>query len=216
MDVAEYLATVANQFAAELRPVLDIKGVTANSALLGSYTEAAVTRLVRRIVSPMHVCTGAVLDYPLPAVLRQLDLVIWAPFPAPAVFEVEGFGLVPRSSAFGVIEVKRSNYSGVDDRLQEFFDDVDARRIVSDPHGPIADYRASSPGLAIVSRLEAPPSAKLEAWLEARRVVAIFDGVGGETRVRPHDVLTLINFLHYVTWRYRVQASGPNYPQIPV
>ncbi len=214
MDVAEYLSTVASQFAAELQPVLAMKGVTANSDLLGRYTEAAVTRLVRRIVSPMHVCTGEVLDYPLPPVLRQLDLVIWAPFPAPAVFEVEGFGLVPRSSAFGVIEVKRSNYSGVDDRLQEFFEDVDARRIVSDQGGPVADYRAASPGLAVISRLEAAPSGRLKAWLEARRVVAIFEGDGDDTRVRPGDVLALINFLHYVTWRYRVQASGPNYPQI--
>jgi len=45
--------------------------------------------------------------------------VIWAPFPAPAIFDVEDFGIVPRSSAFGVMEVKKSNYARTDKELEE-------------------------------------------------------------------------------------------------
>src|SRR5689334_25424488 len=99
MDLSNYLQAVANQLVNELTPILDVKGVTSNSELLGAYTEAAVRNLVHRIVQPMRVCTGAVLDHPVPRVLRQIDLIIWAPFPVPAIFEIDGFGLVPKSSA---------------------------------------------------------------------------------------------------------------------
>src|SRR5262245_2674156 len=101
MEVKQYLDTVAAQLVNELNPILEIKAVTKNTDLLGKYTEAALRSLVHRIVQPMRLSTGAVLDYPLPIPLRQLDMIIWAPFPAPALFEVEGFGLVPKSSAFG-------------------------------------------------------------------------------------------------------------------
>jgi hypothetical protein len=161
----------------------------------------------------MRVCTGVVLDHPIPIPLRQIDLIIWAPFPAPALFDVEGFGLVPKSSAFGVIEVKRTNYSGVEDAHDSFFTDVEERRIVSDPGGPVADYRGS-PGIGVISLLEANPSSRLQAHIDARRVVAVFERDGQTTRLRARDVLVLVNFLHYVTWRYRVQASGPTFPQI--
>jgi len=213
MEIGEYLDTVAAQLVNELQPILAIKGVTANTDLLGKYTEASVRSLVHRIVQPMRVSTGAVLDHPLPVPLRQIDIIIWAPFPAPALFDVEGFGLVPKSSAFGVIEVKRSNYSNVDDRLEGFFADVDARKIVADPGGSVADYRGS-PGIGIICVLEAKPSSKLQAWIAADRVVAIFERDGDTTKLRPRDVLVLVNFLHYVTWRYRVQGSGPSFPQI--
>jgi hypothetical protein len=104
MELKEYLGMIAEQLVNELRPILNVKGVTSNPDLLGRYAEAAVRNLVRRVVHPMRVSAGAVLDYPVAVLLRQIDLIIWAPFPAPAVFDVEGFGLVPRSSAFGVIE----------------------------------------------------------------------------------------------------------------
>jgi len=122
MQLQEYLNTVvAEQLVSELKPILAIKGVTSNTDLLGKYTEAAVRSLVHRIVQPMRVSTGAVLDHPMPVPLRQIDIIVWAPFPAPALFDVEGFGLVPKSSAFGVIEVKRSNYSGVEEQFEVFF-----------------------------------------------------------------------------------------------
>jgi len=95
MELHEYLGSFAAQLIDELRPILEIKGVTANTDLLGKYTEAAVRNLVRRIVYPMRLSTGAVLDYPMPIPLRQIDIIVWAPFPAPALFDVQGFGLVP-------------------------------------------------------------------------------------------------------------------------
>lgn len=214
MELGQYLDTVASTLVHELRPILEIKAVTANTDLLGKYTEASVRGLVRRIVEPMRVCTGAVLDHPIPDPLRQIDLIIWAPFPAPALFDVEGFGLVPKSSAFGVIEIKRSNYgSRVDDALESFIADVEARRIVSDPAGPILDHQ-KSPGIGVVSVLDVKPSSRLKALLDADKVVAIFERDDDAIRIRPRDVLVLVNFLHFVTWRYRVHGSQPGLPQI--
>jgi len=213
MELAQYLDTVAEQLVNELRPILAIKGVTENPDLLGKYTEAAVRRLVNQVVQPMRVCTGAVIDHPIPVPLRQIDLIIWAPFPAPALFDVEGFGLVPRSSAFGVIEVKRTNYSGVEDKLDGFFSDVAERRIVSDTGAAVADFGRNA-GIGVISLLEKDPSSRLQKHIAAGQVVAIFERQGETTKLRGNDVLVLVNFLQYVTWRYRVQASGPSFPQI--
>jgi hypothetical protein len=213
MELREYLGTVAAQLVNELKPILDIKGVTTNTDLLGKYTEASVRSLVHRIVQPMRVSTGAVLDHPVAVCLRQIDIIVWAPFPAPALFEVDGFGLVPKSSAFGVIEVKRSNYSGVDDQLECFFADVEARKIVAEPGGAFSDYQRS-PGMGVICVLETEPSSRLQSLLDQERVVAIFERKDKSIQVRHRDVLVLVNFLHYVTWRYRVQSSAPGYPQI--
>ena len=208
-----YLDLVADELVDHLRPIIGIKGVTANPDLLGKYTEASVRSLVRRFIRPMRVCTGAVVDDPLSTQLRQIDMIIWSPFPIPALFDVEGFGLVPKSSAFGVIEVKRSNYTGVERKLQGFLADVDARKIVSEPGGPIADY-SKSPGIGIVCVLEGKPSAKLKSMIDSEKVIAIFERIGKKPEIRRKDILVLVNFLQRVTWRYRVQGAAPNHPEI--
>lgn len=120
---------------------------------------------------------------------------------------------MPKSSAFGVIEVKRSNYSGVDEELEKLLADADAKKIVADPRGAAEDYKRS-PGLGVVSVLEGKPSKRLQALLDADRVVAIFEKAGDTAHVRGRDVLVLVNFLHFVTWRYRVQGSAPGYMQL--
>jgi hypothetical protein len=76
MEIREYLMNIAAQLVHELQPVLQIKEVTANTDLLGTYAEASLRRLVRRVVYPMRVSTGAVLDYPMLGRLRQIDIVI--------------------------------------------------------------------------------------------------------------------------------------------
>jgi hypothetical protein len=168
--------------------------------------------LVHRIVHPMRVSNGAVLDYPVPVPLRQIDLIIWAPFPAPAIFDVEGFGLVPRSSAFGVIEVKRSNYSDTDKKLEEFLAEVEKRKIVADKVPGVEE--PGLPGIGIVCVLEARPSVRLESLFEQKKVVAIFEKRENTVEVRSKDVLVLVNFLHYISWRYRVQGTQTWIPQI--
>jgi hypothetical protein len=213
MEYQEYLGAIATQLVNELTPILNVKGVTTNSDLLGKYTEASVRNLVHRIVQPMRVCSGAVLDLPMPDPLRQIDIIIWAPYPAPAIFEVEGFGLVPKSSAFGVLEVKRSNHGDAVDKLESFLADVEAKLIVAEPAGPMGDYQRSA-GMGVISVLEKAPSSRLQTLIEQKKVVAIFENFGDKPQIRTKDVLVLVNFLHYVTWRFRVHSSRPGYPQI--
>jgi hypothetical protein len=214
MTVDEYLAGIAEQLVHELEPILKVKEVTTNSALLGTYTEAAVRRLAQRVVAPMRVSTGAVIDYPMPAQLRQIDAIFWAPFPAPGIFEINDFALVPRSSAFGLMEIKRSNYSDVDDQLEAFASA--AASIAAATNSAIAgDERY--PAMGVVCVLETGPSARLTAQLEGDKAVAIFQKpskASSEATVRAVDVLKLVNFLHFVGWRYRMHAIQPGYPQL--
>ena len=216
MKIHDYLATVATQLVSELTPILDIKEVTSNTDLLGKYTEATIRSLVHRIVQPMRVSTGAVIDYPMPEVLRQIDLIVWAPFPVPAIFEVDGFGLVPKSSAFGVIEVKRSNYPEAIDKLESFLADVESQKIIAAYENKVSSFQdsAMSPGIGIVCVLTAAPSARLQKLIALKRVVAIFERNGDKTAVRSKDVFVLVNFLHFVSWRYRTSSANSEFPQV--
>jgi hypothetical protein len=212
MTVQEYLGNVAAQLVYELQPILQIKEVTANSELLGQYAEASVRRLARRVVQPMRVSTGAVLDYPMPPSLKQLDVVIWAPFPAPAIFEVEDFALVPRSSAFGVIEIKRSNYNKAVSELQSFLEDPDTAKLVSEPWPGVEDNRSAVIG--VIGVLEKKPSSKLQALLNAKKVIAVLNKSGQQAEARTNDVLILVNFLYYISWRYHFRVAQPSVPQL--
>jgi hypothetical protein len=211
MEIHEYLTNVAAQLVHELQPVLQIKEVTSNSELLGMYAEASLRRLVQRVVHPMRVSTGAVLDYPMPDQLRQIDIVIWAPFPAPAVFEVEDFALVPRSSAFGLIEVKRSNHSSVDTALEKFVDE-EAATIVAESDAKIGDSRTA--GMGVISILENTPSSRLQSLMAQNKVIALFNKYGSQVEVRSKDVLVFINFLQYVRWRYHFRTAQQWIPQV--
>lgn len=214
MTVDEYLNGIAYQLVYELEPILKVKEVTTNSVLLGAYTEAAVRRLTQRVVAPMRVSTGAVIDYPMPQQLRQLDVILWAPFPAPGIFEVSNFALVPRSNAFGLIEIKRSNYTEADSQLESFAANVPTLAAERHPHVP-GDERY--PGLGVVCVLEGRPSARLKKLLTAEKAIAIFHKSSSDAvnaTVRANDVLKLINFLHFIGWRYRMHAIQAGYPQL--
>jgi hypothetical protein len=207
MTVEEYLSSIiAAQLTHELEPILKMKEVTRNTELLGSYTEAVVRRLSSRVVHPwLRVSTGAVIDYPLPEMLRQLDVVLWAPHPAPGIYEVGDFALVPRSSAFGVIEIKRSNYSGVDSKLAAFLQDA--------PDLVYEGQEVDSLGMAmgVISVIEGTPSALLKLLLERGIVVAFFERRSSDdAELRAKDVLRFINFLHRVKRSYhRTITMGP-------
>lgn len=212
-----YLGTIAKQLVNDLVPILQIDAVTRNSALLGDYTEAAIRRLVRRIVQPMRICTGAVIDDPLPDRLRQIDIIIWAPYPAPAIFEVEDFGLVPKSSAFGVLEVKKTNHGASVMGLESFLEAVESGEVVYQSPRPIMpEADRTLFGLGVVCVLQKRISRRLHALLDARKAVAIFDTQDRtrQPQVREKDVLELVNFLYRITWRHAVLSSSPSYPQI--
>jgi hypothetical protein len=201
MSVKDYMTEViAPALVKELELILTIKGVTRNTDLLGHYTEAALRRLTRRVVQPLRVSKGAVIDYPLPEKLKQIDLIVWAPFPAPSIFEVDDFGLVPRSSAFGLMEIKRSNYKAAASELENFM-----------KSGPTLIGSGEGDALlriiGVVCVLEKKPSTRLKKLFDAGRVVALFDKTSSKVVLRPKDILRLINFLHRVVRFYHRQAT---------
>ena len=138
------------------------------------------------------------------------------PSPVPAIFEVDGFGLVPKSSAFGVIEVKRSNYPKATAQLESFLADVESQKIVAAYDNKVSSFKdnAMSPGIGIVCVLTAAPSARLQKLIAQKRVVAIFERNDDKTEVRSKDVFVLVNFLHFVSWRYRVSSTNSDFPQV--
>ena len=70
----------------------------------------------------MRVSTGGVIDQDqIPgANIPQLDTIAWIPGPVAAIFEVGDFGLVPRSSCLGFLEIKSSAYGKTADKLDEW------------------------------------------------------------------------------------------------
>jgi len=213
-DLSKHFQFMAQQLAHELHLVATMKEVTDSLPLLGAYAEAAVRRLVMRMVSPMRMCTGAILDFPPVAKLRQLDAIIWAPYPAPAILEGDGFGLVPRSSAFGVLEVKRSNYRDIDGALEDFaltFTTAKPTMLSSSE-----DYSIyTTPGIGVVCVLEKKVSKRLAALFDDQRAVAIINAIDGrEPKVCAEGILRLINFLGTVSWRYHQHMAIPQFPLI--
>lgn len=125
MTGKEFLEQLAKQLASELSQNPAIKTFVSNPDVIGAYAEASVRQFVSHIVSPLRVSTGAVIDEKLcsePDKVPQLDTIIWSPSPAPAIFRVGEFGLVPRSSCFGIMEIKRSAYSCVAEKLIKLLD----------------------------------------------------------------------------------------------
>jgi hypothetical protein len=133
-DPADFLRMLAPHIVAELRPPSELQKFTRNTAVVGAYVEAAVRWLIQRHVFPLRVASGAVIDQentPGDPCLPQIDTIIWAPSPVPAVFQVGDFALIPRSSAFGVLEIKSSAYDPckLDKRLEADF----IQKVTADP-----------------------------------------------------------------------------------
>jgi hypothetical protein len=207
MTAEDYLSNLfVEPLTHELNLILRLKQVTQNTDLLGSYTEALVRRLSRRVVHPfLHVSTGSVIDYPLADSLRQIDLILWAPHPAPSIFEIDDFGLVPRHSTFGVIEIKRSNYSNVDHLLEEF--------ITRGPDlvFPYQERNAQGHAMGIISVLDEKPSKLLQSLIKGKKVAAFFEKDSDRVSVRGDDVLNFINFLGRIKRSY-LRTATLGYP----
>lgn len=146
-------------------------------------------RFVRNSVHPFRVCTGSVLDNNLMASgakLRSIDTLIWAPNPVPALFDAGEFAMVPRSSAFGLLEIKLSDYgqdvsSDIADRTSDEFQRAYLWKEKS------LDVRQA---LGVVCL--GPASKELTQLVAEGRAVLLFDEEGV---VRRKDVYGLVNFL---------------------
>jgi hypothetical protein len=72
-------------------------------------------------------------------------------------------------------------------------------------------------GMGVVCVLEGRASARLQTLFDERKAVAIFekhDKEPSHASVRAKDVLRLLNFLHFIGWRYRMHGIQPRQPQL--
>ncbi len=160
-----------------------IKAVTSNADLLGKYTEACIRRLVRRVVYPMHVSTGAVIDYPLPSrPLKQLDVAIWSISHAPALFEVEDFALVPRSSAFGVLKSSAAITPAFTKNSKQLFEIM--AQLLPTPESELKK-RHCHPGCHCC--FGKATHKRLQKLMDTDKVVAFLQKQGREMDVRTND-----------------------------
>jgi hypothetical protein len=176
MDSDKFIRKVVEQLTHELRPNDALKAFTTNPVLIGQYAEESVRRLVARRVAPLRVSTGAVVDpatTPDPK-LPQVDTIVWTPSPAPALFEAGDFGLIPRGSSMGILEIKRSNYRGVVRALTQRLTFPRVRAIVADPM-PTEDGKFERlPALGVVCIREGGKTDRgLEKLIEQGRVVLL-------------------------------------------
>jgi hypothetical protein len=209
-DPADFLRMLAPHIIAELRPPSELQKFTRNTAVVGSYVEAAVRELIRRQVFPLRVASGAVIDQaniPGDLHLPQIDTIIWAPSPAPAVFQVSDFALVPRSSAFGVLEIKSSAYdlAKLDKRLKTDF----IQKVTADPSpqekAHVGEFIA---GLGVICLRTKKQSQGLLAKMEnANRVVVLFEEADDVIQPRARDIYRLVNFLGFVRLRGRLHEG---------
>jgi hypothetical protein len=210
-DPTDFLRMLAPHIIAELRPPSELQKFTRNTAVVGAYVEAAVRELIRRQVYPLHVATGAVIDQeniPGDPQLPQIDTIIWSPSPAPAVFQVGDFALVPRSSAFGILEVKSSAYdpSALDLRLNS--DHI--RKVTADllPTEKVDIGEFVAAGLGIIClRKKNQPQSEIDKMENANRVVVLFDETDRSLTARELDIYKLVNFLAFMRWRRRLHEG---------
>jgi len=202
MTGQEFLHLLADQLVSELRPNEAIKKFTSNPAVIGAYAEASLRRFVERVVFPLRVSTGAVIDEKLcskPQSIPQLDIMIWSPSPAPAIFNVGDFGLVPRSSCFGIMEIKRTDYkNGVKD-MAEKLQVQKIYNLVANTQDHVTMQPDIPPGIGVIciKRKKGANSKVLEDLIQKGLVVILFDETSETGLLKPNTeaIHKLLNFL---------------------
>lgn len=227
MTGQEFLHLLAEQFVSELRPNEAIRKFTTNSDVIGAYAEASLRQFITRVVSPLRVCKGAVVSEQLcsePSRVPQIDAIIWSPSPAPAIFNVGDFGLVPRSSCFGIMEIKRSAYSGVgkklaeslnEDRVYSLVADVAKNIMVQQEHSENAHF-SIYPGIGVICLKEDNRSdSELDDLIQKGLAVILFDATTGQLKPNTEAIHRLINFLILTRLRARVM-DGIDLVNVPL
>lgn len=213
MKNKEYYELIAEEIVSDLVSNVRIKNFTKNSDLLGAFAEECVKDLVNNVVSPLRVSTGSVVSKALvmgESDLPQLDLMIWNPTPFPAFFQKGSFGIVPTQSCVGILEVKRSNYSGVGKKIKKILDtahnyvDGAPPKCVNRPSGKTEYVQDERPkALGIICLFDKTSSDNvLHELIEKKEVVSLLEH-SGDMDLEPSlsGVLCLIDFLSVVRRR---------------
>jgi len=220
MNGQEFLELLAEQLVVELQPNKAIRKFTTNPDIIGAYTEASLRQMVARIVHPLRVSTGAVISEQLcstPNKVAQIDTIIWIPSPAPAIFCAGEFGLVPRGSCMGIMEIKRSAYSEVGKELEAALDEKRVLSLVADPlfNTDNSDF-PGYPALGVVCIREKGKSDRhLDNLIKKGHAIILFELSGEYLTPCPKDIHRLINFLIFTRKRAKLW-DGEAFVNIPL
>jgi hypothetical protein len=211
-DPASFLHELAPHILAELKPPTGLKYFTTNPEIIGCYVEAGVRQFVRKYLSPIRVSTGAVIDQFQSRgsiSIPQIDTIAWVPYPAPAVFEIGEFALVPRSSCLGILEVKSSAYSKVDSALKERLEVTTIRALTAEPIEGEDYLQAVAFGMGVICLQQTNQgSSLLDELRESGRVVVLFEEKEkGECTPNTADIFGLVNFLSAIRLRAALRES---------
>ncbi len=210
-DPAAFLRQLAPHILADLKPPTDLMRFTTNTDIVGGYVEASVRQFVKRYLFPIRVCSGAVIDQsqtPGSGHIPQLDTIAWIPNPAPAVFEVGEFALVPRSSSLGVLEIKSSAYDlkSLETRTEPtFVKSVTADFADSGSEGQLrGNWETFGMGVVCLLKRDQTHRGKLAELRKAWRLVVLFEEDEDDSCVpQPDDIYNLVNFLAALRYRAR-------------
>jgi hypothetical protein len=197
MKDMSYFTDYAEELVSELTPNARIKKFLTNTSVIGAYAENTVIRFVERMVDPLRVSTGAVIS---PETVErgdgipQIDAIIWQPNPLPSIFTSGNFGLIPRQSVMGIIEIKRSTYSGIGNGIKEV---LDAENELTTDVKLIQDGRTMYSSIGVVCVREKRESdVTLRTLIEAGRVVVLSE-IDADGKITPlhKQILLFVNFL---------------------
>jgi hypothetical protein len=203
-DPPAFLKQLAPQIVAEIQTAAEIRKFTYNTAIIGKYVEASVRLFVRKYLAPIRVCTGGVIDqFQTPGgFIPELDTIAWIPGPVAAVFEVGDFGLVPRSSCLGILEIKSSAYSKAVVELEKrtspaFVTPITAplERAESRILAILGDKPVFSLGVISLLHEKQRGNSKLQKLRQQKRVAVIYEQDGDKFVPQEDDIYRLINFL---------------------
>ena len=188
-----------------------IKKFTTNPAIIGAHAEEAVKQFVCRNVSPVRVSTGAVIHENLcinPSTVPQVDAILWSPNPSPAIFENGAFALVPKQCVFGILEIKRSCYSGAPEKLCKVVSQAD--KLASDGV-VLLDHNEQElfPGFGVICVLEEEQRVTLELQrlIDSGRAAVLCRLNGGNAEPDRNGVIQFVNFLSTVR-HWALRAAG--------
>ncbi len=209
IDAREWVRLICEELVNPVLSVERFKLMCDQHDLKGMQAEATVRNLVERFVVPLRVSHGTILheDNAAGNKAPELDLIIWQPSPLPPMFEVGSFAIVPRGSAVGMMEIKRSNYNGeVGSKIKEKLDLADS--LVWNYDGLLKQMlELNQRALGVVCLRDTTIKDEILDRLVAEGAAVVLleaAGTGSKLTARTADVLKFANYLLGIRQRARI------------
>ncbi|MBN1781363.1 hypothetical protein JW948_09580 [bacterium] len=202
----EYWKDFANAF---IHPVTSnglISKFVSNPAVAGLYMETWIRDLLKTMMPHYRISAGAIIRssdrISEAGKIPECALIVWDPTELPAIFEKEGFALVPSFSVRALVEVKKNSQ-----RIPKFKDHLAKLQDCM-----LDEYRNNVLGIVfshsepLYRRMDLDPN-----WPEKRRIendIAVTRILTGRSRkIDFEGVLVLIYFVRYIAQLNKRQSD---------